>query len=53
MKIRKLLCFFGCHQWRWKLKQINGMTEPITDKIPDRAICEFCKKKYHDSNTKT
>ena len=42
---RKLLCFIGYHSWEWKLNIEGNITEPLTGKIPDRAICEYCKIK--------
>ena len=44
--INKLLCLRGYHSFTWTLKQSNGICEPITGKIPARAVCSRCNKTF-------
>ena len=44
--IRKFLCFFGYHCWTYTLKRKGFITEPLTNKILERAVCKYCNKIY-------
>jgi hypothetical protein len=46
-KKRRFLCWIGWHSWTWTLTRVGEFqTEPITDEIPDRAVCLHCGVKY-------
>lgn len=45
--MKNIKCFLGWHSWTWTLEKVNEfITEPLTDNIPDRAVCEYCQKEY-------
>lgn len=55
-KKKKILCFIGWHSWTWTLRRVSEhQTEPITGKIPDRAVCMYCGIVYRTpvNNLKT
>ena len=47
--MKKILCKIGWHRWFWTLMRLSEYeTEPMTDKIPNRAVCEWCGKKANE-----
>lgn len=41
--IRTLLCFFGWHEWHWKLGR-EGI--PLHGNPPNHAKCKYCNISY-------
>lgn len=50
--LKKILCFFGFHKFKASLndyiEQFGSI--PLNGKIADKAICEYCGKKYKSNN---
>ena len=42
---RNIFCKIGMHTWSWELE--SGEPIYLNGKIPDKAVCRKCSKKYN------